>query len=96
MGEIEYGDRRDLAADSGTTTVASCTEGSGRERRAGRRSTGVAAGGGGGGGDVADRECVGQRKEEIKTFFHLGHVQPLHKKSSIEPRTTRTNNLYNP
>jgi hypothetical protein len=95
MGEIEYGDRRDLAADSGTTTVASCTEGSGRERRAGRRPTGVAARGGGG-GDVADRECVGQRKEEIKTFFHLGHVQPLHKKSSIEPRTTRTNNLYNP
>jgi hypothetical protein len=64
-GEIEQGERRDLAADFGTTTVASCAEGSGREQRAERRLTGVAVGGGG--GRVADRECVGERKEKKRS-----------------------------
>jgi hypothetical protein len=74
-GEIEQGERRDLAADFGTTTVASCAEGSGREQRAERRLTGVAVGGGGVSrtGSASEKE----KKRRDQNFFPLGACRTL-------------------
>jgi hypothetical protein len=66
-GKIEQGDRRDLAAGSGTTTTVGSVEGNGRKRRAGRQPTGVAAWG-------ASR--LGSAKEKIRDQISFSTYNP--------------------